>query len=192
MNREGSKLCIGCRSWEADVNALSAFGSGSYADAPIHCDFSEDDVLSLALLCDSAPCARPRQSSEFLGISKLEDPQLCRSHSEQRHIALAESLRVADQSPAPRRGSSCLLEEALTSIGMRQLLPQISGCHSPSDYAYSQMQGAAHSSSVSCMPYCSGSASIFVPCVDPQPPQVHSYHLAPGVQPFRPRRGDHL
>ncbi len=169
---QGSEPCHGCRSWEADANALSAFGSGSYADVPIHCDLSEDDVLSLALLCDSAPFAGSRQSSDFSRVSKLEDPQLYRSQSEQTQIALTEPRGSTDQSVAARRESSCLLEEALTSIGMRQLLPQISVPRSPREYAYSQMQSAP---STSYVPYSSGCASVFVPCNDPQPLQVHCH-----------------
>ncbi len=166
---QGSEACYGCRSWEADANALTAFGSGSYADAPIHCDLSEDDVLSLALLCDSAPFAGSRQSSDFSRVSKLEDPQLYRSQSEQTQITLREPRGSTDPSGAPRRESGCLLEEALSSIGMRQLLPQISVPRSPREYAYGQMQDAP---SASYMPYSSGAASVFVPCNDPQPLQV--------------------
>ena len=110
-------------------------------------------------------------------ISKLEDPQLCPSHSEQTQVATPEYLGSAEQSMTPRRGSSCLLEDALTSIGMRQLLPQTSVSHSSRNLAYTQMQPAALPSSVSYRPYCSGAASVFVPCHDPQPLQVHCHYL---------------
>ena len=75
---------------------------------------------------------------------------------------------------APRRDPSCLLEEALTSIGMRQLLPQISMPQGAMDFSYGHMQASALLPSSSYMPYASGAASIFVPCTNPQPLPVRS------------------
>ena len=132
-------------------------------------------MLSLALLCDSAPFAGSRQSSDFSRISKLEDPQLYQSQSEQTQIALTEPRGSTDQAVEYRRESGCLLEEALTSIGMRQLLPQISVPRSPREYAYSQMQSAP---SAGFMPCSNGAASVFVPCNDSQPLQVSCHPSA--------------
>ena len=132
-------------------------------------------MLSLALLCDSAPSADACQHRVFPMISKLEDPQLCPSHSEQTQIATPEYLGSADQSGTPHRGSSCLLEDAFTSIGMRQLLPQASASHSHRSFAY--VQPSALPSSASYRPHCGGAASVFVPCHEPQPLQVHCHYL---------------
>ena len=73
------------------------------------------------------------------------------------------------QPHAARRDSSCLLEEALSSIGLRQLLPQVSMTQAPVD-TYSQVQMSPMSAGY--MPFTTGAASVFVPCTNPQPLQV--------------------
>ena len=170
--QKGVISLTGCRSWEADANALTAFGSNAYAAASTHCDLSEDDVLPFGSLHDSRLDVGACQDHELPMLSKLQDPQQCQSHSDQTQIIVTDSKGSFCQSVAARRDSGCLLEEALTSTGMRQLLPQISTSRSSLGIPYSQVQRSPLARSSSYMPYCSGAASVFVPCNDPQPLQV--------------------
>ena len=164
-----------CRSWEGD--ALTAF-EGGCGDAILQCGLSAEDVLSLGLLGNSAPEAGTHRG-DVLPVAATEqlprEPQLYRSSSEQTHVGSANSLGATGQPMAPRRDSSCLLEEALTSIGMRQLLPQISMPQDSLDFSFGHMQASALLPPSTYMPYASGAASVFVPCTNPQPLPVHSF-----------------
>ena len=163
-----------CRSWEAD--ALTAF-EGGCGNTILQYGLSAEDVLSLGLLGDSAPEAGTHRADVLpvaTAVQLPREPHLCRSSSEQTHVGSASGLAATDQPVAPRRDSSCLLEEALTSIGMRQLLPQISMAPGSMEFSYGNMQASALLPSSSYMPYASGAASVFVPCTNPQPLPVCS------------------
>ena len=155
------------RSWEAD--ALTSFESAGCGDSTLHCGLTEDDVLAFGLLEDLAPVRGAGRDIEISTINPLKDPQLCRVSADQTSAVLGKEIKHECQPLAARRDSSCLLEEALSSIGMRQLLPQLSMTQAPVD-TYSQMQMSPMSAGY--MPFSTGAASVFVPCTNPQPLQV--------------------
>ena len=160
-------LSIIRRSWEADT--LTSFESAGGGDSTLHCGLTEEDVLAFGLLEDLAPVRCAGRDIEISTIKPLQDPQLYRASSDQTSAATGEAIAHDYQPHAARRDSSCLLEEALTSIGLRQLLPQLSMTQAPVD-AYSQMPMSPMSAGY--MPFSTGAASVFVPCTDPQPLQV--------------------
>ncbi|CAK0740691.1 hypothetical protein CVIRNUC_001269 [Coccomyxa viridis] len=153
-------------SWEAD--ALTSFESAGCGDSTLHCGLTEEDVLAFGLLNDLAPARCAGRDIEISTVKPLQDPQLCRASSDQTSAAPGEVTVYEYQPHAARRDSSCLLEEALSSIGLRQLLPQLSMTQAPVD-TYSQMQMSPMSAGY--MPFSTGAASVFVPCTNPQPLQ---------------------
>ncbi len=159
------------RSWEAD--ALTSFESAGCGDSTLHCGLTEEDVLAFGLLNDLAPARCAGRDIEISTVKPLQDPQLCRASSDQTSAAPGEVTVYEYQPHAARRDSSCLLEEALSSIGLRQLLPQLSMTQAPVD-TYSQMQMSPMSAGY--MPFSTGAASVFVPCTNPQPLQVCALH----------------
>lgn len=150
---EGKSIENGCRCWEADI--FTAFESEACGPT-MRCCLSKDDALLFGMGDDVASDGCPTRN-DVTGTAP-EDPQLCRSSSEQTQVVPTDP--------------SCLLEEALSSIGMRQLLPQFSMSRSPADLFYGQMQMASLVSNSTCVPYSSGAASVFVPCTDPPPAEV--------------------
>lgn len=155
------------RAWEADV--LTQFESAGCGDSTLHCGLTEEDVLAFGLLEDLAPACGAERDNDFTTIKPLRDPQLYRVASDQTSAAPGEAMAHECQPRVARRDSSCLLEEALSSIGLRQLLPQLSMTQAPAD-TYTQMQMSPMSTDY--MPYGTGAASVFVPCTNPQPLQV--------------------
>ena len=152
---------------------MTSFESAGCGESTLHCGLTEEDVLAFGLLEDLAPAHCAGRDIEISTIKPLQDPQLCRASSDQTSAAPGEAIVHNYQPHAAKGDSSCLLEEALSSIGLRQLLPQLSMTQAPVD-TYSQMQMSPMSAGY--MPFSPGAASVFVPCTNPQPLQVCAPH----------------